>query len=93
MKDEIGNLMLKTSDVKGVTVKNPADETVGEIKEIMIDTTTGEAAYVALSINTGFLNLGSKYFAVPWEALKFDTVQDDVFGKASFNSQPHQMHH
>ncbi len=79
MKDEIGNLLMKASNINGTTVKNPADETIGEIKEVMLDTLTGEAAYVVLSVNTGFLNLGSKYFAVPWEVFKFDSVQDDVF--------------
>ncbi|WP_114751059.1 PRC-barrel domain-containing protein [Pleomorphovibrio marinus] len=79
MKDELGNLILKASEITGTTVKNPGDETIGDIKEIMMDCATGESAYVLLSVDTGFLNMGSKYFAVPWEAFEFDTIQDDVF--------------
>ena len=70
---------MKSSNIKNTTVKNAADEKIGSIEDVMIDTSTGEIAYLVLSVDTGFLNLGSKHFAVPWQAFAFDTAQDDVF--------------
>ncbi|MEB2785099.1 PRC-barrel domain-containing protein [Algoriphagus persicinus] len=60
------------------TVKTLRDESVGTIKDIMLDTETGEVAYVILSVDTGFLNLGSKLLALPWEAFDFHGHRRDV---------------
>lgn len=50
------------------------DETdLGDIKEIMLDTASGNVCYAVLSYG-GFLGVGEKLFAVPWKALKLDTV-------------------
>ena len=35
-----------------------------------------EVQYVVLSVNTGFLNLESKYFAIPWQVFSFNTVDE-----------------
>jgi len=53
-------------------VVNPERETLGDVKEIMIDLNEGRIAYVVLSFG-GFLGMGDKLFAVPWEALTLDT--------------------
>lgn len=73
------NPVMKSSDIKNTTVKNAVDENIGSIEDVMIDTSTGEIAYLVLSVDSGFLNMGSKYFAVPWQAFAFDTAQDNVF--------------
>ncbi len=52
----------------GKDVYNYDDEHVGDIKEIVLNTVTGEIAYVVLSFG-GILGLGEKLFAVPWKAL------------------------
>ncbi len=78
MRDERRHLILSASSIIGTKVKTPRDENIGEIKEIMLDTATGEVSYAVLSVSTGFLNMGSKYFAVAWKAFYFDTAQDDV---------------
>ena len=77
MRDTINHLVLSASTINGTNVRNTAGETLGDIKDIMMDTETGKVAYVVLSVDTGFLNLGSKYFAIPWKALEFDT-EDEV---------------
>jgi sporulation protein YlmC with PRC-barrel domain len=79
MKDFKKNRMSRASTFKNTTVKNAISEKVGKVEDIMIDTSTGEASYVVLSVDSGFLNLGNKYFAVPWQAFKFDTEQEDIF--------------
>ena len=73
----INHLVLSASTINGTNVRNRAGEKLGDIKDIMMDTETGKVAYVVLSVDTGFLNLGSKYFAIPWKAIDFDT-EDEV---------------
>ncbi len=60
------------------TVKTARDESVGSIKEFMINTHTGQVDYVVLKVDEGFLNLGSKLLALPFESFEFNTAQDDV---------------
>lgn len=56
----------------GNTVGNQNSEALGDIKEIMIDMRNGCVSYAVLSFG-GFMGMGEKLFAVPWEALKLDT--------------------
>jgi hypothetical protein len=56
----------------GNDVYNHKGEDLGDIKEIMLDTRTGKIAYAVLSFG-GFLSVGEKLFAVPWNALTLDT--------------------
>jgi sporulation protein YlmC with PRC-barrel domain len=56
----------------GNDVYNHDDEDLGDIKEIMLDMRTGRVGYAVLSFG-GFLGMGEKLFAVPWNALKLDT--------------------
>jgi sporulation protein YlmC with PRC-barrel domain len=78
MIDQQKHAVLSASSIKGTTVKNAVDETVGEIEEVMMDTQNGKVAYIVLSVNAGFLNLGSKYFAIPFGAFSFKNHQEDV---------------
>jgi sporulation protein YlmC with PRC-barrel domain len=59
---------LKASQVIGFNVKNRQGEELGQIEELMIDPQDGRIAYAVLSVG-GFLGMGDKLFAVPWEAL------------------------
>jgi len=59
----------------GNDVYNAKEENLGDIKEIMLDMRTGKVNYAVLSFG-GFLGMGEKLFAVPWNALKLDTVNE-----------------
>ncbi len=63
--------MLSASSLIGNNVKSTSDESLGDVKDIMMNPHTGEASYAVLSFG-GFLGLGDKYFAVPFEALTLD---------------------
>ncbi|HUF75946.1 MAG TPA: PRC-barrel domain-containing protein [Longimicrobiales bacterium] len=63
--------VLSASTLIGDDVKNSAGESLGKIEEIMIDTSTGSVAYAVLSFG-GFLGMGDKLFAVPWQAMEID---------------------
>jgi len=54
-------------------VWNNSGEELGAIEELMMDVDTGQIAYAVLSFG-GFLGIGDKLFAIPWNALKFDAA-------------------
>ncbi|WP_283180768.1 PRC-barrel domain-containing protein [Pseudomonas svalbardensis] len=57
----------------GNDVYNHNEEDLGDIKEIMLDVRSGRVSYAVLSFG-GFLSMGEKLLAVPWNALTLDTV-------------------
>lgn len=65
-------LVLSAGTMTGDSVRNPAGEDLGEIIEIMLDVHHGRIAYAVLSFG-GFLGLGNKLFALPWDMLTLDT--------------------
>ena len=68
-----GPELMGANTLRGNDVYNNEGEDLGDIKEFMIDMATGKVAYAVLS-DGGVLGLGDKLFAVPWPALKLDTV-------------------
>jgi len=69
--------IIRASDIEDARVRNPQGEDLGSIKDIMIDTSAGCIAYAALSFG-GFMGLGDKLFAIPWEALRYNAA-DETF--------------
>ena len=68
---------LSASTLTGDAVKNLKGESLGDLKDIMIDTDNGTIAYGVLSFG-GVLGLGEKLFAVPWEAIKVDGENEEL---------------
>ncbi|MGF6273757.1 sporulation protein YlmC with PRC-barrel domain [Massilia sp. UYP11] len=68
-----GPSLMGADTLIGDSVVNSAEEDLGDIKEIMLDMQTGQVAYAVLAFG-GFLGMGEKLFAVPWQALHLDTV-------------------
>jgi hypothetical protein len=68
-----GPALMGADTLLGDSVVNGADENLGDIKEIMLDMSTGQVAYAVLAFG-GFLGMGEKLFAVPWQALHLDTA-------------------
>ncbi|MEO8957451.1 MAG: PRC-barrel domain-containing protein [Rudaea sp.] len=62
---------LSATTLLGDEVKNPAGESLGHLKEIMLNTVAGEVSYAVLSFG-GVLGMGDKLFAVPWKSLMVD---------------------
>jgi sporulation protein YlmC with PRC-barrel domain len=65
--------VLSSSSICSDHVKNAAGEDLGKIEDLMIDLHSGRIAYAVLSFG-GFLKMGNKLFAIPWEALKVDPI-------------------
>ncbi len=68
-----GPRLMSTSSLSKDDVYNPKGEELGTVKDFMIDMGNGRISYAVLSFG-GFLGLGEKLFAVPWDALKLDTI-------------------
>lgn len=69
------NQLLSASSINGTNVYNRSDEKLGRIHDIMIDTRSGKIAYAVLSFG-GFLGMGDKYFAIPWQAFTADRAHE-----------------
>lgn len=67
-----GPALMGADTLLGNDVYNKDGESLGDIKEFMIDMASGKLAYAVLSFG-GLLGMGDKLFAVPWAALKLDT--------------------
>jgi hypothetical protein len=68
-----GPALMGADTLIGDGVVNGDDDKLGDIKEIMLDMHTGQVAYAVLAFG-GFLGMGEKLFAVPWQALHLDTT-------------------
>lgn len=66
----------RASEVIGCTVKNAAGETLGEVEDLVFDTSDGSIRYAAVSMG-GFLGMGDKLFAVPWSSIRCTTFDEE----------------
>jgi sporulation protein YlmC with PRC-barrel domain len=64
--------MIASNKVEGTTVYNRQGEKLGEVYNFMVGKRSGRVAYAVMSFG-GFLGIGQKYHAVPWNALTYDT--------------------
>jgi sporulation protein YlmC with PRC-barrel domain len=69
---------LAVSSLIGYDIFNPAGETLGKIKDIMIDFTEARIAYVVIEFG-GFPGMNQKYFAVPMQMLAIAKEHKNAF--------------
>lgn len=77
LPDGPGPAVMAADTLDAEDVVNPAGESLGKVKHIMLDVQRGTIAYAVLSFG-GFLGMGDKLFAIPWSALQLD-VQHKQF--------------
>jgi sporulation protein YlmC with PRC-barrel domain len=71
MKDmKNGPVICMSNDLIGTKVVSTSGDKLGKIEDLVINP-NGEIAYGVLSFG-GFLGMGDKYFAVPWNVLRSD---------------------
>jgi len=68
---------LSASTLKGDKVRNPQGDDLGHLEEIVIDLDGGRVSYAVLA-SGGFLGLGDKFFAIPWDMLTVDTDNHEL---------------
>ena len=67
--------VIRAAKVQGTSVTNRAHENLGTIRDVVLDKYDGVVRYAVLEFG-GFLGLGSKLFALPWELLRYDEQVD-----------------
>ena len=67
--------VIAAAKVQGTSVTNPARENLGSIRDVVLDKYDGTVRYAVLQFG-GFLGMGSKLFALPWELLHYDEAED-----------------
>jgi sporulation protein YlmC with PRC-barrel domain len=65
-----GGPIVRASDVSGLVVYNPQNERLGKVEDLVLDPKAGKIRYAVLSYG-GALGIGTKYFALPWQNIKF----------------------
>ncbi|HEY5891243.1 MAG TPA: PRC-barrel domain-containing protein [Acidimicrobiia bacterium] len=68
---------LSASTITGDTVRNSEGDEIGKIEEIVLDLDRGRVAYAVLA-SGGFLGMGNKFFAIPWDRLRVDMENKEV---------------
>jgi sporulation protein YlmC with PRC-barrel domain len=69
--DQRASMLIKGKNIVGATVVNKADEKLGKIDDLLVDSRNGYAIYGIIS-EGGLLGIGDKLIAVPWTA--FDVL-------------------
>lgn len=67
----------RASKLIGMDVRNPQNERLGEIKDLIIDVRNGRVQYAVLSFG-GVMGLGDKLFAYPVAAFKTAADRDEL---------------
>jgi len=75
--------LVRLTSLNGLAVRNPSNaEDLGKVQGFGVDCTHDKIGYVAMS-RGGVVGIGSKYFAIPWDAMRVRSlnfrVQDHVF--------------
>jgi len=66
---------VRVSKVLDQNVRTVADEKLGEVEDLVIDPRNARIAYLVVSTG-GFLGMGEKMHAIPWEAARAKTRTD-----------------
>jgi sporulation protein YlmC with PRC-barrel domain len=69
--------LMKGSTFIGSDVENPQGQNLGDVKDVVIDRSSGRIAYAVVSFG-GFLGMGEKLFAVPWGAFTQPKADKDT---------------
>lgn len=68
---------LSASTLTGDKARNLDGDSLGHLEEIVIDLESGRVSYAVLA-SGGFLGLGDKLFAIPWDMLSVDTENKEI---------------
>jgi sporulation protein YlmC with PRC-barrel domain len=83
-----GPEVMDAATLIGDDVVNAQGEALGKIEAIMLDVRSGRIAYAVLSFG-GVLGIGSKLFAIPWNALTLDAREKRFVLDASRDKLEH----
>ncbi|WP_129777003.1 PRC-barrel domain-containing protein [Peristeroidobacter soli] len=62
---------IRAKKVIGTTVKDPSGKKIGEIEDVVLDKTSNNIMFAAVSFG-GLLGMNEKYHPIPWNMLKYE---------------------
>lgn len=83
--------LIASDKVEGTAVYNRAGESLGTVYNFMVDKYSGKVAYAVMSFG-GFLGIGERYHAIPWEKLDYDASMGGYvvdIDRATLEAAPH----
>jgi sporulation protein YlmC with PRC-barrel domain len=83
--------MQSAKKIIGTPVRNPQDQKLGKVENLMVDLPAGRIVTVVVSTG-GFLGMGDEYSAIPPNALQFDFKNDRLqldATKETLSAGPH----
>lgn len=77
---EQGFRLHRASEIRGMSVRNDNNNKLGKVEDLVVAPRSGDILYVAMSFG-GFLGIGDKFFAIPFDAVRFsyDADGDDYY--------------
>jgi sporulation protein YlmC with PRC-barrel domain len=66
---EDSEVRYRVDEITGTDVRNPQDENLGSVNDVIIDPQTGEASHLIVA-RGGFLGIGEEYYAVPFDEVR-----------------------
>lgn len=69
---------IATSALRNARIHNFAGEDLGKVDDLVLDLHSGRIVYVVVSLG-GFLGIGDKLFAVPWELFSVRPGEPQLF--------------
>jgi len=79
---------VSVSDLMGLNIRNAANETIGDIKDVVM-TADGKVQAVIVAVG-GFLGMGERYVSLPWEQLRIGRGSDNAIA-AHFGATTDQL--
>jgi sporulation protein YlmC with PRC-barrel domain len=68
----------RISDLIGMSAKNYQGEDLGDLDDVVIDTSQGRVAYGVLTVKSGFLGMGKELALVPWTSIQVQPSSNNL---------------
>lgn len=72
---QVSNNLVSSDNVNGTSVYSRTGDHIGDIDHLMIEKSSGRAAYAVIGFG-GLFGIGEDHYPIPWNSLKYDVAKD-----------------